>query len=208
MSSGIEKNLVKLLDGIRDRSNARFKRFHPVNPDLGIYLDCNQVISFGHPSMMRLAGMKNIAIDRALGNTDPARMFLGQAQKLSGDLEHAVLKTARVISHRGINAARGAEVELLTGYGAIARLELTKADRFRLEQAQQNLPEIPVISAALQAIGRSMAKVNLILPTDDRNNILASDRKGNIIKGSAADTLLAGIGGLLLGSSEEASKEV
>ncbi len=208
MSLGIEKMLVGLLDGVRNRSNAKFKRFHPVNPDLGIYLDCNQVIRFGQPSMRRLAGINNIAIDQALGNTDPARRFLGQAQKLSGDLEHAALKTARAISHRGINAARGAEVELLTGYGAIARLELTNEDRFQLKQSRQNLPEIPVISAALQAIGRSMAKVDLIFPTDERDNILASDREGNTIKSSAADTFLAGIGGLLLGPSKEASREV
>lgn len=208
MSSTLERMLVGVLEGVRKRSNATFKRFHPINPDLGIFLDYNEVISFNHASVRRLRGMRNVAIDQALGNTDPARSLLGHAQKISGSLEHVVLATVRSATHRGIHAARIAEVDLLTGYGALAHLEFTHAEQLQLDQGQLHLPEIPVISVALQAIGRSMARVDLAPAADKKNKILASDRNGNIINRGMTDTLLAGIGGLLLGPSEESSREI
>lgn len=203
MKLGIEQRLVEILGGVRNRSNATFKRFHLVNPELGIYIDHNEVISFGSPSMRRLQGMKNIAIDNNLGNTDPVRNIFGHAQKFSGSLEHAVLKTTRGVVHGGIHASRSAAVDLLTGYGAIARIELTNTERFQLGQSQRYLPKIPVVSAALQIIGRSMARLDLVLPTDREDNILATDRNGRTLKTGITDVLLAGIGGLLLSSSEE-----
>lgn len=205
MSSSLERNLVGILDKVRVRTNATFKRFQPVNPELGIYLDYNSVVSFNPASTRRLRGMRNIAIDQALGNTDPARRFLGHTQKLSGSLEHAVLTTVRSAIHRGIHATRIAEVDLLTGYGTIAHLALTHAEQFQLDQAQQHLPEIPVLSAALRTIGRSMAKVDLTTGLDDKT--LATDKNGVVINRRASDILLTEVSGLLLeslgGSKEE-----
>lgn len=202
MSLGIERTLVGILDKVRSRSNTTFKRFHPVMPELGIYMDYNQVVRFGSPSMRRLEGMKNIAIDDAFGGADPARRILGHAQKLSGSLEHMLLKTTRTIAHGGIHVSRIAEVDLLTGYGSTARIELPYGQLFQLAQAQRHLPGIPLISAALQAIGSSMAKVDLA-PLPGETGKLAADRNGKIIKTGVTDATLAGIGGLLLGGAED-----
>lgn len=208
MSLSAERTLVRILHKVRGRTNATFKRFHPVNPDLGIYLDYNEVVSFSPASTRRLRGMKNVLIDQTLGNTDPVRNLFGHAQKISGDLEHLVLKTVREATHGGINASRIAELDLLTGYEAIANLELTRKDRLQLDGARQHFPVIPVISGLLQIIGQSMARVALVLPTDKTENILASDRNGNTIKRGVTDTFLAGIGGLLLGPLEKTNREV
>lgn len=199
MSLGIERTLVDILDKIRNRSNTTFERFLPVDSELGV---C-QAICLGRPSVRRLEGMKNIAIDnRMLGGADPIRRFLGYAQELSGSLEYMMLKTARGLAHRGIHASRIAEVDLLTGYDSTAHLEFSRAEWFQLAQAQQHLPEIPLISAALQAIGSSMAKVDLA-PLPGETGKLAADRNGKIIKTGVTDATLAGIGGLLLGGTED-----
>ena len=200
MSLGLEQSLVGILNAVRSRTNVTFKRFHPIDVDRGIYLDYNKIVRLSPASTRRLSGVKDIVIDAKNGGNDPVRKFLGNAKKCSGNLEHAALQAVRNSAHTGIHAVRTAEVNLLTGYNYMAHLELTNSEQFQLHQAQQHLPEIPVFSAALQAIGRSMAKVDLALPTDKENNILATDRNGKIINPSTTDIFLAGISRLLLGS--------
>lgn len=201
MSSGLERSLVGILNAVRLRTNVTFKRFHPINPERGIYLDHHQIVSLSPASTRRLIGVRDIVIDDQSGYSDPVRRLIGHAKKFSGDLEHSTLQAVRNSAHAGIHAVRTAEVDLLTGYVGMAHLEFTSDEQLQLRQAQQFLPEIPVISVALQAIGRSMAKVDLSLPTDRTNNILATDRNGHIIRQGVADVFLAGIGGLLLGPS-------
>lgn len=203
MSSSLERSLVGILNVVRSRTNVTYKRFHPIDVERGIYLDHNQIVSLSPASTRRLIGVRDIVIDDQSGYSDPVRRFIGHAKKFSGDLEHSTLQAVRNSAHAGIHAVRTAEVDLLTGYIGMAHLELTSGEQLQLRQAQQHLPEIPVFSAALQAIGQSMAKVDLALPTDRENDILATDRNGNIIRKNVADVFLAGIGGLLLGPSEE-----
>lgn len=203
MSSTLERSLVNILKAVRGRTNVTFKRFHPINVERRIYLDCNRIVSLSPASTRRLSGVKDIIIDAKNGGSDPVRKALGSAKKCSGDFEHAALRAVRNSAHAGIHAVRTAEVDLLTGYVGMAHLELTTGEQLQLRQAQQHLPEIPVFSAALQAIGQSMAKVDLALPTDRENDILATDRNGNIIRKNVADVFLAGIGGLLLGPPGE-----
>jgi len=204
MSLGLERSLVGILDAVRGRTNVTFKRFHPIDVDRGIYLDYNKIVRLSPASTRRLSGIKDIVIDTKNEGSDPARRFLGHAKKYSGSLEHAALKAVRNSTHAGIHAVRTAEVDLITGYAGLAHLELTSGEQLRLRRAQRNLPAIPVFSAALQEIGRSMAKVDLTLPTDGENNILATDRNGNIIEKGVADVILTGIGGLLLGKHSPA----
>lgn len=203
MSSTLERSLVGILNAVRFRTNVTFKRFHPINVERGIYLDYNQIVRLSPASTRRLNGIRDIVIDDQNGYGDPARRLFGLAKKYSGSLEHAALQAVRNSTHVGIHAVKTAEVNLLTGYVGMAHLELTSGEQLQLRQAQQHLPEIPVFSAALQAIGQSMAKVDLALPTDRENDILATDRNGNIIRKNVADVFLAGIGGLLLGPSGE-----
>ena len=204
MSLGLERSLVGILDAVRGRTNVTFKRFHPINPERGIYLDYNQIVRLSPASTRKLNGIMDLFIDAKNGGSDPVRRFIGNAKKFSGNLEHATLQAVRNSAHAGIHAVRTAEVDLITGYAGLAHLELTSGEQLRLRRAQRNLPAIPVFSAALQEIGRSMAKVDLTLPTDGENNILATDRNGNIIRKDTTDVLLAGIGGLLLGKHSPA----
>ena len=208
MSSILEQSLVGILNAVRGRTNVTFKRFHPIDPERGIYLDHNQIVSLSPASMRRLSGVRDLIIDDKNGGNDPVRRFLGHARKSSGSLEHAALQAVRNSAHAGIHAVRTAEIDLITGYVGLAHLELTSGEQLQLRRAQQHLPEIPVFSSALQAIGQSMARVDLTLLTDGKNNILAADRNGDIIRKSAVDVLLAGIGGLLPGPSEEPNERV
>ena len=189
-----------ILNAVRSRTNVTFKRFHPIDVDRGIYLDYNKIVRLSPASTRRLSGIKDIVIDTKNEGSDPARRLLGHAKKYSGSLEHAALKAVRNSTHTGIHAIRTAEVDLITGYAGLANLELTSGEQLQLHQAQRYLPEIPILSFVLQAIGQSMARVDLALPTDKENNILATDRNGKIINPSTADIVLTGISRLLLGS--------
>jgi hypothetical protein len=203
MSLGLERGLVEILNAVRGRTNVTFKRFHPIDVDRGIYLDYNRIVSLSPASTRRLSGVKDIIIDAKNGGSDPVRKALGSAKKCSGDFEHAALRAVRNSAHAGIHAVRSAEASLLTGYNQIASPELTNSEQFQLLQAQQHLPEIPVLSAALQAIGQSMARVDLTLPTDKQNNILTTGINGEIINQSVPDIILASISRFLLGSSSQ-----
>lgn len=203
MSSTLERSLVGMLNAVRSRTNVTFKRFHPIDVDWGIYLDHNQIVKLSPASTRRLNGARDLFIDAKNGGNDPVRRFIGNAKKFSGDLEHSTLQAVRNSTHAGIHAIRAAEVDLITGYVGLAHLEFTSGEQLQLRRAQQHLPEIPVFSSALQAIGRSMARVDLTLPTDGENNIIATDKNGNIIRKGVTDVFLAGIGGRLLGPSGE-----
>jgi len=197
----LERSLIGILNAVRSRTNVTFKRFHPINVERGIYLDHYQIVRLSPASTRRLSGVKDIIIDAKNGNNDPTRRLLGHAKIFSGDLEHAALLAVRNSAHAGIHAARTAEIDLITGYTGLANLELTSGEQLQLHQAQRCLPEIPILSAALQAIGQSMARVSLT--TQLENNVLAADRNGEVINRSTTDVIMTRIATLLLGSPEE-----
>lgn len=198
MSLWVESILSGVLDKLRTRTNTSAqRRIIPVDKDTGVYLVFNEVTSFSPPSMRKLNGMRHLTINRQThGGTDPIRGILGHAQKLSGVIEHTTLKTARRFTLKGVHAARTIEIDLLTGYGALAELEVSPDEEFLLRQGQNNLPQISMVSGLMQAIGRSMARVDLTSRLDE--NTIAADKNGEVINRRHTDTLLAGVSGLLL----------